>query len=168
MKIRISTLTVRGLEIRDFLNSDSLNERLNNIKKSGVIFKCNPVVTLTARKNVEGAEVFGKIFIEYEQECSRCSDPLPRSNTRDFYYIIKHNSAGEKVEDDVGIIFYTGEYVDLQSALEETIIIDLDIFWSPSLDKNDSCTLCGRAKQKSISAKKEGKLNELFKKAGIN
>lgn len=169
MKIRIATIPPAGFEIKEPLSSISINKRLNEVKDSGINILADPLVYLKVNKNIEGAEAVGKIHVTYSQCCSRCLDPLPQNSELPFHLIIKHREEGDDQFDDIGIMYYEGEYADLQETLEEVIILSIDIFWAPSLDQKGNCSLCQKNCAEKIEETdvKVNKFGELLKKAGV-
>lgn len=103
-------------------------------------------------KTPQGAETRGSVNARYRQPCSRCIEGIERDIAIEANLIFKAKPAdlanrppGEEDEDyidDVGISYFEGEHIDLESILQETLILSLSIYWHPPVDRTGKCTVC--------------------------
>ncbi len=174
MKVRISDIPADGLEINDSLELERLNARmLEGGQDSGIIFTSAPTVKLKITRTIGGAEAKGKVRAKYKQSCGRCLDEVEREMEQETSLIIspktEGDSEGSKRDDEIGIVFYEGESVDLEEILQENLIISLSIYWSPPVNANGACELCGLISRTSHDGDKiseeKVKFGDLLKKA---
>lgn len=174
MKVRISDLPPEGLKISETIPLEPLNGRLNEGHGCDIRFTTPPEVRVTVTPTPDGAETRGQVSAKYLQPCGRCSDAIERSLSTDFNYILKPipaHAVGKglpEFEDDLGILFFDGEHIELEGPIQESLIVQLSQYWSPPVDAAGSCTLCG--KHSAVEAASVGgsaSLGDLFKKAGI-
>lgn len=175
MKIRIATLTNEGFKIEDSIMKEELNNLINSNPNhlSDIVFTTDAKVSLIVKKILLGAEVKGVATINYEQNCARCDLKIARTENLQISAHIKQITNGERFSDldELGVIYYEGEYADLRPYVEETIILALNLFWSPKVDKTGKCLECKKPcweveTKESHDTKK--KLFEAFRKAGVN
>lgn len=155
MKIRLSDLSPAGLQIRDSISLEALNGRLQEGRGSDIMFCSKPEVELLVTGSASGGEAVGTIKADYTQPCARCSVGCSRQATAKFRFILKQRTpAEESASDDIGLIYFDGDKVDLEESLQESLILCLSLFWSPDLDSSGKCSQCGvnfgsEAKEKS-------------------
>jgi uncharacterized metal-binding protein YceD (DUF177 family) len=166
MRVRISTLPPQGLQVCDSLPLETLNARLNEGHSTDIKFLSPPQANLLALPVGTGATVTGTVTGQYQQDCGRCSDPVPQQMEIQVNLIARPRAEGSDVEDDIGIVFFDGEHVELGDLLEELLILKLDLFWSPPMDESNKCTVCSRQLVKGES-KPVNVLGDLLKKAGV-
>lgn len=174
MRVRISDLPPQGLHIEESTPLEPLNNRLNEGDSCDIRFTTPPMVRITVTPTPDGAETRGEVSAKYLQPCGRCSDGIERSITADFNYILKPipaHAVGKglaEFEDDVGILFFDGEHIELDGPIQESLIVQLSQYWSPPVDAEGKCTYCGkRSSLEATSAGGTTSLGDLFKKAGI-
>ncbi len=170
MKIRIDDLPPEGLTINDSIPLEPLNARMSEGRYKNIVFITSPKVELTVHKTQEGgAETRGKISSRYKQDCGRCADILERDIEVDANFTLlnrpqeepQHTESDDDEEgetlakeyiDDVGLIYFEGETVDLEDMVQETLILALSPFWSPPCDDKGDCSLCGLNVSKGFTA----------------
>lgn len=176
MNIRISDLPYEGIEISDTIPLQALNARLQEGRETDIIFTTPPKVEIMAYRRTEGAEIQGTVSTKYRQPCGRCVEEIERDLQVEANYILKPKPIGLKTKTkdsdyvgDIGIIYYEGDHLEIESVIQESLIISLSIYWSAPLDKSGKCTICGKqsSNQKSEPVGKAS-LGELMKKAGLN
>ncbi len=81
----------------------------------------------------------------------------------------------EDFEDDVGISFFEGDQFDLESLLQELLILQLDPYWHPTCNSSGECSCCGKVVEVPDEDGQAGtapleniSLGALLKKAGIS
>lgn len=175
MKIRISDIPAEGLNINDTIALEPLNARLQAGEPCDIYFLQAPRVSLMVRRNPGGAQTSGTISSRYKQPCSLCLDEVERDIEISFDYILQHKSPATDDPtggslDDVGIIFFEGEHVDLEDSIQESLILSLSRFWHPPLKPDGSCSICHKNLRDQIKEEPENtfSLGELFKKSGIS
>ena len=172
MRIRISDLPPEGLTISDTIPVEALNSRLNEGQTSDIRFTKSPQVDVFVRPTTDGAETKGKAHTKYLQSCGRCAEAIERELEIELNFILKAKPGKENAPeyvDDLGIIFFEGEHIEFESTVQESLILALSLFWSPPVDKQGKCSLCGKQPESEYTEKKGvTNLGELLKKAGVN
>jgi uncharacterized metal-binding protein YceD (DUF177 family) len=175
MRIRISTISPKGLNVKDSLSLELLNARMNEGRENDIFFTEAPRVDLTVFKTASGAETKGKVKTRFKQPCSRCLDVIERDLEIDTNFILQplpedQTREGGSYEDDVGIIWYEGDRVDLEDAIQEALILSLSLYWRPPVDESGRCTLCGLSLEAGDDSDCAGSnnLGNLLRRAGIN
>lgn len=154
MKIRISDITHDGLTVEDTISLANLNTRMREGSDHGIEFITPPLVNIVVFKTPQGAETRGKVTSRYRQPCSLCVEGVERDIEVETNFIFKAKPAdlanrpeGEEDEDyidDVGISYFEGEHIELESIVQETLILSLSIYWHPPVDKSGNCQVCGK------------------------
>ena len=176
MMIRITDIPDTGLNINDTIPLSALNARIQEGSTCDIRFTSDPGVELNIRRTPNGADLHGVIKANLQQRCARCSEDKPRQievradlvlqqlNPRD----LELNR--ETFQEDIGIVYFEGEHIDLESTLQELIILQLSPFWHPDTSSSGKCSLCGLAERHAEVEGESGKpsLGELLKKAGLN
>lgn len=154
MKIRISDITHDGLTVQETISLANLNTRMREGSDHGIEFIAPPLVNLVVFKTPQGAETRGKVTSRYRQPCSLCVEGVERDIEVETNFIFKAKPAdlanrpeGEEDEDyidDVGISYFEGEHIELESIVQETLILSLSIYWHPPVDKLGNCQVCGK------------------------
>lgn len=165
--INLNTLPEAGLKLESELGVKSLNERIKpEDGEAEIVFKKKPKckLELKALGKTENFDLLAKLDFYYEQKCGRCSDFKECHVTKKINTLIKkRNSENENEDDDVGVIFYEEDELNLEDILQEEIVLSLSPFLIPETDKEDKCKIC----KKKIEFPNEGvsqKLGDLLKK----
>lgn len=173
MKIRISDISEQGLHIVDTLPVDALNARMNEGSNNDIFFPKPPTVDITVRRTVRGAHVRGTVQSAFKQGCSRCDQRVARALATEIDIMLepksKRSDADSFSDDQVGVVYYENDAIDLEDLLQETIILDLSPFWHPPFNEQDRCTECGKSTHELFKGQDETKntLGSLLMKAGI-
>lgn len=160
MKIRISDIAPKGLAVKGTLELAPLNERMSAGRGAEIQFLTPPVVDLMVTRTVSGAELKGTVSSRYLQPCARCLEGKERAITvsveltliqrdrpfaggrlRDSEMTLVEESLASQ-EEDIGVVFFQGDSVEVEGVLQEALILELSLFWSPPLDTAGRCTLC--------------------------
>ncbi len=173
LRVRISDIPPRGLEVKHTLPLDPLNVRLMEGSGSDILFTQPPYVELLVQKTLTGAEAKGGVRTAYSQPCSLCLDKLPRPAEIPLDLIFKKISMHEiksaddanEFEDDIGVSYFAGDHIELEELIQEIIILSLDIFWHPPRDKKGNCETCGRNPMKAARSPASTTLGSLLAKA---
>lgn len=175
MRIRISDLPLEGLTVAETIPLEPLNARLLEGQGSDIRFTTPPEVHIRISRTPDGAETKGTVSSKYLQPCGRCALEIERDLTVDFNFILKPKPVASQVrntgefDDDLGILFFEGEHIDLESTVQESLIVALSQFWSPPIDAEGRCTKCGKKADISVvSIGGKASLGELLKKAGVS
>ncbi len=143
MKLRISDLNDAGIDVCGVLAPAGLNERLNGTEDSGIVFDKPVQVTMHARRTAGGAELSGQLSGIYQQSCGRCLEPVAREFSIPATFLIKPRPRGERdLVDDVGVLYFSGEHCELESPLQETVLLSMSLYWSPEVDSAGKCGAC--------------------------
>ncbi len=146
MKVRISDLPAQGLQISDTISVANLNKRMQEGRNNDIIFLNDPQVDIIVTPRIGGAEVSGRVNALYKQPCALCAEELEQKLNVTVEVELKPRQVGaEELDDDVGILIYTGEHVDLEAYLQEALILKLTPYLQPERDEDDKCRLCGKA-----------------------
>lgn len=180
MRISLKEIPPQGLPIDTTISLEALNMRLQEGNSHGIIFTQEPHITLTVFGTADGAQTKGTIRSRYRQPCSLCTDELERDLelSADFYLRPKPEERSEfdeeEYEDDIGIIYYENEEVNLEEVIQESLILSLSIYWQPPRDAKGNCSICTltfEQVQKKLGTNLEKPervtLGALFKKAGV-
>lgn len=149
MRIRVTDIPAAGRVIEETLSLDSLNERMNAGADNDILFTSAPIVRLQLRHTPGGAVVTGNVSTAYRQPCARCLDEVNQEISVDLYLVLKEEkerdleTGGNEADDDAGIVHFQGDYVDIEEALQESIILKMSPFFSPPRNPDDSCSFCG-------------------------
>lgn len=166
MRVRISTISPGGLPIRDTIPARSLNARMTEGRQHDFVFIEDPLVEVTLYHHPNGAESKGKVTGRYQQRCGRCTLDVPREIEARLDYILKPKPEGRSWEDDVGIAYYDNDHIELEDLVQEALILSLDVFWSPPLKADGSCTHCNK-QESEVYGEEEAtqSLGDLLKRA---
>jgi len=175
MLIRITDIPASGLKINETMDLEPLNLRLQEGKPTEIRFTAPPQVNLVIHRTSSGAEVTGKLRAKLIQPCSRCVAELERELELEINYTLQQltprsSPITDETDQDIGMVYFDGEHVELDETLQESLILGLDLFWHPPLRADGSCTQCGLSKLEGTAEadKSKTKLGDLFKKAGLN
>jgi uncharacterized metal-binding protein YceD (DUF177 family) len=178
MKVRISDIPHTGLKVSDILPLDALNARMAEGQSKDILFTEAPRVDLVVMRTQSGAETKGTVQTKYRQQCSRCLEDADRELKIPADFILQPKSGAEEAldegdasfTDDVGISYFEGDNIDLESLLQEALILSLTLYWAPACDAQGNCVQCGlnRSKFESYDEPPGNSLGKLLKKAGLN
>ena len=156
MQIRVSDLQPEGTIVSETLSLESINERMNLSPQNEILFLKEPEVTVKVRSAPGGAEVVGIVKSLYQQPCGVCVEPLELPLEVDLHFTLKPAetqepaSDEEALQDDVGILTYQGEHIDLEEVVQEALILKIDPYYSPPRKKDGTCTSCGKCPKESF------------------
>ena len=175
MKIKVTDISENKVQKEGTISVEGLMQRLNPTEEvnthSDILFTEEPKVTLTLFNALGTIEASGTVSFIYTQGCGRCLEQKPRTGNVEVNLFLKADKGtDEETNEDPSMVYYKGHNVDLSSVIEELIVLSLNPFWLPELDKEEKCSLC---KLESVFTKVEEvqpekkTMGELFKKAGI-
>lgn len=161
MLVRLTDISAKGLEIKDKINLAALNVRMNEGRDNEIIFISEPRCDLKIVKQVNGLSLKGVVKTSYRQPCSRCALELelPLSVPIDLVLKPTDPEQYQKLEDDVGIVTYSGEHIDLEPVIQEYIILATSPYLQPEQDQEGKCLLCGKAASSSADKASSGTVN---------
>ncbi len=172
MRISLGELPVNGLVIKDSLPVDSLNQRMAEGRDNEIIFTAVSVdLLVTGAKG--GALINGKTIGTCRQPCSLCAETIEHQveATIDFFLKPRADESDGVEADDLGIIYYDDDSVDIEDLIQESLILQLSPYWHPERDQNGCCQMCGIHTGEKLNCEERTNtapvLGELFKKAGI-
>ena len=153
MKITVSELPAEGLKINDTIPLEPLNARMKEGRHKEIEFLEAPTVELAVTPTqTGGAQTEGKVVSKYRQRCGRCLDPVERTIEAALNFVLaqrpvvnvdgKEEVLTEDYIDDVGLVYFDGDQIDLEDLVQESLILSLSVFWSPPLKANGKCSLC--------------------------
>ncbi len=137
--IRITDIPSRGLEVADHLDCEALNARMNEAPENDIRFLTAPTFALRIKPEIAGAELRGSIEASYEQPCGRCLQLIERTIRQDLLITLKAKShrpgidratSSSEWDDDIGIVYFDGEQIDLEEILQESLILSINPFES--------------------------------------
>lgn len=175
MRIRIRDISPSGLKISDSISLESLNNRMAEGKSSDIVFISAPQAELLVTKTMSGAQVQGKVYANYTQCCGACPEIVGRLASADIGIIFQERPLqdsgddGVEYEDDIGLVYFEGDHIELEELLQEALILTLDPYWRPDCDNNGVCSYCKKIPAKELALAPEGKvsLGTLLQKAGV-
>jgi uncharacterized metal-binding protein YceD (DUF177 family) len=148
MRILVTTIPFSGTEISSTISRDALNVRMKSGSHGSVIeFIKDPIVSLRLTRTHGGVLVTGTISSVCDQDCARCADLKAHTVSAKLDWVLQTDSdrAGPNdAIDDPGVIFYSGEHVDLEEHLQEALILALSPFWKPALTSAGTCSACDK------------------------
>lgn len=152
MRIRVSDLRPEGLKVNDDIPLDALNQRMNEAASNDIVFTSPPSVELTVHKTPQGAQVKGTAAARYKQPCSLCLEELERETKVKIEYVFQRKSPLELARrdddannfyDDVGICYFSGEHIELEELIQESLILSMTPFFRPPQNEKGECVACG-------------------------
>lgn len=194
MKVRISDISAAGLDIADTISVQNLNARMAEGRNNQIVFDSDPSVILKVTRNLSGAQAQGTIQATYHQPCAACQESIQRECRAEVDYLFqarpfepkrrsKHASSeqppseGEQFDDDVGLVYFSGDHIELEPLLQESLILMLEPYWKPPCDQGGNCSQCHQNTGSHCCKEAVGpnpqtgsdsqKFSELLKKAGI-
>jgi uncharacterized metal-binding protein YceD (DUF177 family) len=153
MKIRISDIGPAGLKVNDNIPLEPLNKRMNEAKSNDILFTQKPEVEVLVHKTPNGAQVKGNAKVKYTQPCSLCIKELERELDVPINYIFqrrtpielsKSKDGEDNYLDDIGICYFSGEHIELEELVQESLILSLDHFYKPERNEKNECKICGK------------------------
>jgi len=170
MKIRLSDIPTEGLKIKDTIPLSALNARMDEGPGNDIHFLTEPQVDLSIAPQKGGYEIIGSIGSRYQQPCARCLEEVEHPINIDLNLFLKPkdpaaprlNEEGGPDDDDIGIHYFTGEHIDLEDLIQESLILALNPFNS---DHQDCPGLELISKEEEEGSKNT--LKDLFKRAGL-
>ena len=173
MLIRLTDISPEGLIVNDIIPLEALNARMNEGRDNDIFFLQAPKVSITIKRALSGAESQGLVTTRYRQPCALCAKELERSLEVPLNFIFKPKPAHADFEDDqfiddVGIIYFEGEHIDLEIVIQESLILALSPFLQPERDAKGCCRECGVDPCTLFSSpaeKQNRSFGELIKKA---
>lgn len=165
MRVRISDISPKGLEVKGEIPLVPLNDRMKAGENQEIIFSCAPIADLMIFGNSSGAELTGTISAKYKQACSLCLDVKERSVNIKTKFHLKEKTDPKAEDDDIGIVYYENDLLELDPILEEALILSLALYWHPPFDKKERCTECEKSRSELGLAADAGalKLGDLLK-----
>jgi uncharacterized metal-binding protein YceD (DUF177 family) len=180
MKVRISDLPPQGIKINETISLEALNTRMAEGRGNDIEFSAAPLVNIEIVPNSHGAVISGTVQTRLKQPCSRCLEAVerPLEVRADFVlkpkpkHLNKDAAGAEDPLDDVGLLYYGEDGIELEEALQENLILALYPYWHPPCDAQGKCQLCG-LNVPGVSASVEDaakpvSLGDLLKKAGLH
>ena len=170
MKVRLTDIPSEGLNIKDTIPLSALNDRMDEGPGNDIHFLTDPQVELSVTPQKGGFEILGSIGSRYRQPCARCLEEVEHPIDIDLNLFLKpkdlatprSNKEEALDNDDIGIHYFTGEHIDLEDLIQETLILSLNPFNS---DHQDCPGLELISKEEEEGSKNT--LKDLFKRAGI-
>ena len=158
MKIRITDIGPDGLKVNDTIPLEPLNLRMNEASSNDIIFTSKPSVNLIVHKTPHGAQVKGTARALYTQPCAMCIKELDREAEVSIDYVFQRRTplefsnnkskkedkfSGDDFSDDIGICYFSGEHIELEDIIQESLILSLDQYYRPPSDSSGNCSKCG-------------------------
>jgi len=175
MKLRLSDIPPEGLRVSGTLDLDRLNARMAEGRDNEIVFTSPPQVELRVWGSPRGAETKGRIFSRYRQPCSRCLKTLDLDLEVAADFLLKPArerdlARGRESADDIGVIYFENEPVDIEDQLQENLILALRPFLLPERDSQGRCSACGEVcpTQWTVPEPSTPPLSALLRKAGVN
>ncbi len=176
MKVRVSDIPPEGLEIADILPLEALNARMAEGPGNDVFFCFPPQVRLHLFARKGGTEISGSITAKLEQPCTRCLETVSAQFNREIQLFLKpkedrpgidRRMNSDEWEDDVGIVYFNGDTIDLEDILQESLILSV----SPYDLKHESCLGLSELysdQEDDEDEESSNKLGALLKRAGVH
>jgi uncharacterized metal-binding protein YceD (DUF177 family) len=142
MRIKLSTLPKEGLQIKDHIDQEQINSRMGASTQNDVRFTSAPSVDLRLHTRAFGAEGKGTITAQFEQECSRCQEYRPREIKVSCSFLVQERPAPNAIEEDLNLVYSDDDQLNLTEYCEENLILHVEPFWSPPLNKDGACSEC--------------------------
>ncbi len=168
MKIKVADVTTTPRSYSDTLDLKALNDRMNEGNDNEVIFLKEPEVELSIHGTPQAMEASCTIKTRYRQPCSRCLKELEMDLVREVEFVIKPESsilAGVEPDEDVNVVYYDGPHIDLEDALQETLILAISPFLLPERDENGYCSICNERYNDAIEDEPKNNLGDLLRQA---
>jgi hypothetical protein len=136
MKVTITTLTHKGLEISYHLDMALIQSRMDESSFNDIEFTENPEYNVTIWGRAFGAELKGEVRATINRQCNRCSEihSVKLNVPLKFYLKPKPTDYPEWTDD--GILYFTGDQADIDIYIEETLILAIPLTWNPDQSCN--------------------------------
>ena len=148
MRILVTTVPFSGMSISATICKKSLNERIASGSKQGFIeFIEDPQVSLKLTRTHGGVLTKGTVSSTCKQDCATCADLQEHTISASLNWVLQTESdraAADDNLDDPGVLFYSGEHVDLEEPIQEALILALSPFWRPERSPDGVCSTCNR------------------------
>jgi len=175
MRVKVADITPSGMTVNGKLPLEPLNCRMDEGSGNEIIFVQEPVFEMRIVGTPQGAEVRGAITGRFKQPCSRCLRQIEQELKRDIDLVIKPISSipkGLTPDHDANVLYFEGDHVDFEDALQETLILGLSPFLLPPRLPDGRCSVCKLDVPSELKTDGEGgegkqKLGDLFRKAGL-
>ncbi len=140
MKIRLTDIPPEGLNVNDTLSLENLNTRMDEAPENDIHFLTAPQVSFKIKKEKGGAELQGKVSSTYRQVCPKCTEEVDHEISSELSLILKpknsqpgrdRQTSKEEWNDDIGIVYFDGEHIDLEDVIQETLILQLSPYGMP-------------------------------------
>ena len=180
MKVKLLDIPPHGLIIKENLALKGLAERMGVGGHDDIEFLEGPRIDVTVLPSPGGgAELQGSAAAKYRQLCGRCSEAVPREAVVSLNFMLApkpdlttlaKDEDPSAFEDDVGVIFYENDEIDLEMIAQEELILSLSIYWSPEEDQTGKCVQCHKHVPTTLVDEAPAKISlaDLLKKAGVN
>ena len=178
MRIRVSDIGADGLEVRGTISLESLNQRMNEGSTNDISFLRDPRVDIKVHRTISGVCTSGKVRTRYKQPCALCVDELEKDLEIEANFVFQHRSLDETTQyhgetdsyfDDIGVNFYTGDHIDLEDLIQESLILSLTPYLRPPRLADGTCSVCNK-KPELCKRKEENStftLAQLLRNAGV-
>ena len=167
MRVRVSDIGPNGLKVNDTISLEALNARMQEGSQNDIVFVTAPQLDLTIFSSLHGADVKGTVKARYRQPCSLCILGIERETEVVADWVFKQQNTEpetdadteiETLMDDVGLCYFTGEHIDLENIVQESLILSLSQYWRPPQCADTSCTVCGKKTSDFLSSEKNTKV----------
>jgi hypothetical protein len=163
MRILVTTIPFTGMEIDAPISQSALNDRLNEGgAKNSVTFEGAPLVDITLTRTYGGVIVKGIVSGVCKQDCGSCGELVSHAVTANIDWVLQGQSdraAPDDLQEDTGVIAYSGDHVDLEEHLQEALILALSPYWHPPRDGEERCSVCRRDCSRRIWSVAEEAMN---------
>lgn len=111
----------------------------------GAYFTSDVTINLKLYRQITKIHLKAMMSVDVEMECSRCLVlvPITLEATSEVQYSPLPKFAGDQL-DDLGIGYYTEEYIDITDELRESILLELPMTVLCSDDCKGLCFQCGQ------------------------
>jgi len=153
MQIRVDSISDQGL-IMDFEESFRAFSVLAEMEDAGECKFLSPVrIRLEAVRVRDLIEVEGQVTVTVRLPCSRCLKDYDAFLVNRFALTYQqepveqaerfHKGEIEIGEDDIGLIHFRGEYVDLREGIQEQVVLAFPVCPLCSVECKGLCSVCG-------------------------
>jgi uncharacterized protein len=128
----------------DSLDQECTPEEIG-LEFDGTYFTSDIVINLKLYRQITKIYVKAVMFVNAEMECSRCLDQVPvkLEAISEVQYSPLPKLLEEQI-DDIGIGYYSEEYIDLTDELRESILLELPMTVLCTEDCKGLCPHCGQ------------------------
>ncbi len=153
-RIHINDIPNQGLKI----HSDSKSAEFNALFVELLGGPCKYSMDIELREITdETFQLLGKIELEKDESCSRCDLAFPLRILHKYNDVILReepldnemasrtlSGSDQEAPNTSDEWFYTGEEIDLEQILRESVGLDVPLAPAPALDKASNCGFCGK------------------------